>query len=208
MGPTVPPMASTVAVRAAAVDRAAVSRWTRDNGVYVALGLLLAYNAFFTPRFDTWGNLSVQLIQDTRIIAVALGMALVIGTEGIDLSVGAVMALAGGLLVQFSGLPGVVAILLVLAVGALVGLLNGTLVAIVGVQPIVATLAFLFAGRSLAQLLLQGQNPSIHDPTVLGISEFGKKARPIHWINPSPKRSQSSSCLPKRRIKKTRPNRR
>jgi ribose/xylose/arabinose/galactoside ABC-type transport system permease subunit len=163
-------MTSPVALRAPAVDRAAVSRWTRDKGVYVALVLLLVYNVFFTPNFVTLDNLNVQAILDTRIIVVALGMALVIGTEGIDLSVGAVMALAGGLLVQLTGLPAVVAILLVLVVGALVGLLNGTLVAIVGVQPIVATLAFLFAGRSLAQLLLQGQNPSIHNPTVLAIS--------------------------------------
>jgi ribose transport system permease protein len=97
-------------------------------------------------------------------------MALVIGTEGIDLSVGAVMALAGALLVQFSGLPAIPAIVLVLALGGLVGLLNGSLVAYVGIQPIVATLAFLFAGRSIAQLLLSGKNPSIHNQTILKIS--------------------------------------
>jgi len=163
-------MASPVALRAPALDRAAVLRWLRDNGVYAALVLLIAYNAAFTPRFVTLHNLNVQAILDTRIIVVSLGMAMVIGTEGIDLSVGAVMALAGGLLVQFAGLPAVVSILLVLAVGALVGLLNGTLVAVVGVQPIVATLAFLFAGRSLAQLLLEGRNPSIQNDTVLEIS--------------------------------------
>ena len=60
--------------------------------------------------------------------------------------------------------------MVVLVVGALIGLLNGTLVAVFGVQPIIATLAFLFAGRSIAQLLLQGLNPSIADPTVLGIA--------------------------------------
>ena len=163
-------MTEALAVRLSDIDRAAVSRWTRDKGVYVALLLLLVYNAFFTPRFVNMHNLNVQLILDTRIIVVALGMALVIGTEGIDLSVGAVMALAGGLLVQFSGLPAIVAIVLVLVVGAIVGLLNGTLVAIVGVQPIVATLAFLFAGRSLAQLLLQGRNPSIHNSAILAVS--------------------------------------
>jgi ribose/xylose/arabinose/galactoside ABC-type transport system permease subunit len=163
-------VASPVAVRAPALDRAGVLRWIRDNGVYAALVLLIAYNAAFTPHFVTLHNLNVQAILDTRIIVVSLGMAMVIGTEGIDLSVGAVMALAGGLLVQFAALPAVVALLLVLAVGALVGLLNGTLVAVVGVQPIVATLAFLFAGRSLAQLLLEGQNPSIQNESVLAIS--------------------------------------
>jgi ribose transport system permease protein len=145
-------------------------RWIRENGVYVALAVILVYDLLFTRRFVTLNNLNVQLISVTRIAVVALGMALVIGTEGIDLSVGAVMALAGALLVQFSGLPTIPAILLVLALGGLVGLLNGSLVAYIGIQPIVATLAFLFAGRSIAQLLLSGKNPSIHNQTILKIS--------------------------------------
>jgi galactofuranose transport system permease protein len=161
---------STIAARLPRVDRRTTLRWIRENGVYVALAIILIYNLLFTHRFVTLNNLNVQLISVTRIVVVALGMALVIGTEGIDLSVGAVMALAGGLLVQFSGLPTIPAVLLVLFVGGLVGLLNGSLVAYIGVQPIVATLAFLFAGRSIAQLLLSGKNPSIGNGTILKIS--------------------------------------
>ncbi len=149
------------------VDRDRVLRWTRDNGVYVALVLIICYNLAFTPLFVTWDNLSVQLVLATKVIVVSLGMAMVIGTGGIDLSVGAVMALSGALLVQFSAVPEVVTILVALLAGALVGLLNGSLVSIVGVQPIVATLAFLFAGRSIAQLLLTGMNPSIRDETLV-----------------------------------------
>ncbi len=163
-------LSTAIAGTAGRVDRASALRWTRDNGVYVALVLIVAYNLLFTPRFITWDNLDVQLVLVTRIVVVALGMAMVIGTAGIDLSVGAVMALSGALLVQFSGVPGVAAIALALAIGGLVGVLNGFLVGFVGIQPIVATLAFLFAGRSLAQLLLVGKNPSIHDPVILGIS--------------------------------------
>lgn len=149
------------------IDRAVVLRWTRDNGVYVALVLIIVYNLGFTPRFVTWDNLSVQVVLSTRVIVVALGMAVVIGTGGIDLSVGAVMALSGALLVQFSAVPEVVAILVALVAGALVGLLSGTLVSVFGIQPIVATLAFLFAGRSIAQLLLTGMNPSVRDETLI-----------------------------------------
>ncbi|MBN9328569.1 ABC transporter permease [Cellulomonas sp. 73-145] len=163
-------LSTAVAGTAARADRATVLRWTRDNGVYVALVLIVVYNVLFTPRFITWDNLDVQLVLCTRIVVVALGMAMVIGTAGIDLSVGAVMALSGALLVQFSGVPGVGAIALALVIGGLVGVLNGFLVGVVGIQPIVATLAFLFAGRSLAQLLLAGKNPSIHDKVILGIS--------------------------------------
>jgi len=152
------------------LDRGAVLRWTRDNGVYVALAAIILYNVFFTPRFVTLDNLNVQLVLVTRIVVVSLGMAMVIGTAGIDLSVGAVVALSGALLVQFSDLPAVAAIAIALLVGGLVGLLNGFLVGGVGIQPIVATLAFLFAGRSLAQLLLVGKNPSIHDNMILKIA--------------------------------------
>jgi ribose/xylose/arabinose/galactoside ABC-type transport system permease subunit len=163
-------VASAITARLQWFDRRVALRWIRDNGVYVALAVILIYDLLFTRRFVTLNNLNVQLISVTRIAVVALGMALVIGTEGIDLSVGAVMALAGALLVQFSGLPAIPAIVLVLALGGLVGLLNGSLVAYVGIQPIVATLAFLFAGRSIAQLLLSGKNPSIHNQTILKIS--------------------------------------
>ena len=161
---------ATVVDRAMRVDRASALRWTRDNGVYVALVLIVIYNVIFTPRFVTPENLNVQLVLVTRVIVVALGMALVIGTAGIDLSVGAVMALSGAVLVQVSGLPGIAAIGVALCVGAMVGVLNGFLVGYVGIQPIVATLAFLFAGRSLAQLMLSGKNPSIRDSTILGVS--------------------------------------
>lgn len=165
-------MASQAAVAdpASRLDRTAVLRWARDNGVYVALVLLIAYNLLFTPRFITPENLNVQLVLCTRIIVVSLGMAMVIGTAGIDLSVGAVMALSGALLVQFSSVPGGTAIAFALIVGGMVGLMNGFLVGFVGVQPIIATLAFLFAGRSLAQLLLSGKNPSIHNESILGVS--------------------------------------
>ena len=161
---------ASLRVALTSLDRGAVLRWTRDNGVYVALAAIVLYNLFFTPRFITLDNLNVQLVLVTRIVVVSLGMAMVIGTAGIDLSVGAVVALSGALLVQFSDLPAVAAIAVALLVGGLVGLLNGFLVGVVGIQPIVATLAFLFAGRSLAQLLLVGKNPSIHDNAILKIA--------------------------------------
>ena len=62
--------------------------WLRDNGVYAAIVLLLVYNAAFTENFNTFANLNTQLVQVAPILIVALGMALVIGTEGVDLSVG------------------------------------------------------------------------------------------------------------------------
>jgi ribose transport system permease protein len=135
--------------------------------VYAALVLLLVFNVVFTSNFLTVGNFRTQLIQASPVIVVALGMALVIGTEGIDLSVGAVMALAAAVVPLYLGYGVVVAIVVALVTGLLSGLVNGTLVATVGVQPIVATLALFVGGRGLALVIADGQLKGISDPSYL-----------------------------------------
>lgn len=139
----------------------------RDNGVYLALAALLLFNAVATSNFLTVGNARTQLIQAAPVIVVALGMALVIGTQGIDLSVGAVMALAAAVLPLYLGYGPIVAIVMALLVGLLAGALNGSLVAFVGVQPIVATLALFVGGRGVALVLADGQLKSISNDTFL-----------------------------------------
>jgi galactofuranose transport system permease protein len=143
--------------------------WLRDNGVYAALVLLLLFNLVFTANFMTVGNFRTQLIQASPIIVVALGMALVIGTEGVDLSVGAVMALAAAVVPLYLGYGFLAAIAVALLAGLLAGLVNGALVAVVGVQPIVATLALFVGGRGLALVLADGQLKSISDETFLAL---------------------------------------
>nr|WP_198557133.1 ABC transporter permease [Enterovibrio nigricans] len=59
--------------------------------------LLLGFNVLFTPNFLQIQTLYVNISQVATIAIVAIGMTLVIATAGIDLSVGAVMALAGAL---------------------------------------------------------------------------------------------------------------
>jgi ribose transport system permease protein len=136
-------------------------------GVYLAIVLLALYNIFFTPYFLTWSNLRIQLIQVAPVVIVALGMALVIGTEGIDLSVGSVMALAAAFIPLYLGYGVVAAILVSLIAGVVVGLINGVLVARVGLQPIVATLALFVGGRGLAVVITHGQLKDIHDANFL-----------------------------------------
>jgi galactofuranose transport system permease protein len=143
--------------------------WLGDRGVYLALALLVAFNLAFTANFATVGNLRLQLIQVVPVAIVALGMALVIGTEGIDLSVGATMAIAAALLPFYLGYGPWVAIPVALAAGGVVGLVNGGLVAFVGVQPIVATLGLLVAGRGIALVIAQGRLTELFDPTLAAI---------------------------------------
>jgi ribose transport system permease protein len=143
--------------------------WLRDNGVYAAIVVLVAYNLVFTDNFATLANLNTQLVQVAPILIVALGMALVIGTEGVDLSVGSVMAIAAAILPLYLGYGLVPAIGLALVAGALCGLVNGTLVAVVGIQPIVATLALLVGGRGLALVFADGQLKDIRNEAVLDL---------------------------------------
>lgn len=155
------------ATRASAT--AARTRWLQDNGVYVAVAALLLFNALFTSNFLTLGNFTTQLVQAAPVLIVALGMALVIGTEGIDLSVGAVMALAAAIIPLYLGAGPLMAIAMALVVGALAGVFNGFLVAKVGIQPIVATLALLVGGRGLALVIAEGQLVQLHDPAFLAL---------------------------------------
>jgi ribose/xylose/arabinose/galactoside ABC-type transport system permease subunit len=111
------------------------------------------------------------------LMLAALGMTLVIATRGIDISIGAVVALAGtvsamligGTMVMHDGVPDYVsnvpmAWALCAAMGAalLCGAWNGLLVSALGLQPIVATLILMVAGRGLAQLLTDGQIVTVY----------------------------------------------
>lgn len=145
------------------------TRWLQDNGVYLAVAALLLFNALFTANFLTLGNFSTQLVQAAPVLVVALGMALVIGTEGVDLSVGAVMALAAAIIPLYLGAGPLPAILMALVAGLVAGAFNGVLVARVGIQPIVATLALLVAGRGLALVIANGQLVQLHDPAFLAL---------------------------------------
>ncbi|MEV4703717.1 ABC transporter permease [Actinoplanes sp. NPDC049316] len=150
-----------------ALDLARVRAWLPKYGVYVAILVLVGYNVLFTPNFLTWGNLRIQLIQVAPIVIVALGMALVIGTEGIDLSVGSVMALAAALIPLYLGYGVLAALLVSLLAGVVVGLINGTLVARVGLQPIVATLALFVGGRGLALVISNGQLKDVRNEDLI-----------------------------------------
>ena len=149
--------------------RGAVLGVLQKYGVYIAIIVLLLYNLLFTPNFFQLENFRTQFVQVVPVLIVALGMALVIGTEGIDLSVGGVMALAAAVIPLYIGYGLVPVVIIAIVVGSLVGLINGALVAFVGVQPIVATLSLMVAGRGIALLIANEQLKSVIDPNLLAI---------------------------------------
>jgi ribose/xylose/arabinose/galactoside ABC-type transport system permease subunit len=146
---------------------------------YVALALVLLINWLLFPSFFNlrlqdgrlFGSLIDVLNRGAPVAILAIGMTAVIATKGIDLSVGAVMAVAGAaaaMLVQ-SGQPLIVVLAVALLIGLACGLWNGFLVAVLDLQPIIATLILMVAGRGVAQLITEGFIVTFSDPSLIFI---------------------------------------
>ncbi|MER7349735.1 ABC transporter permease [Streptomyces aurantiacus] len=150
------------------LDRDRLLRLLQDYGVHLGVAVLLLVNIAFTPHFLSAENFRTQAVQVAPVMIVALGMALAIGSEGVDLSVGSVMALSTSLLSLYLGYGMWIALLVAVLGGIAVGVANGALIAYIGVQPIVATLALMVAGRGLALVLLP-QLKDVRDPTMASL---------------------------------------
>ncbi len=155
----------------------------------VAIALILVFDALVAPGFfkigilegHLYGNLIDVLNDGAPLALVAIGMTLVIATGGVDLSVGAVVAISaamGAVLINpalgnklitndiltrdATNTPLGLIILADLAAGTLCGLWNGILVSRAKIQPMVATLILMVAGRGIAQLITNGQIMTIY----------------------------------------------
>ncbi|WP_250443007.1 ABC transporter permease [Actinotalea sp. C106] len=137
-----------------------------------ALITLIVVNSVARPRFlsitmrdgQLYGALIDILRGSAPLMLVALGMTIVIATRGIDLSVGAIMAVSGAValtVIDGSNDPSnlgtvLVAIAVAVLVALVLGVWNGFLVAVLGIQPIIATLVLMLAGRGVALLITGG----------------------------------------------------
>ena len=166
---------SDVALARGGVDRARVLAWLRDYGVYAAIVLLVVIATVLNPSFLGASNLRVQAFQLAPTLFVSLGMALVIATEGVDLSVGAVIALAASLIPLYLGYDAGIAIVVCVIGGAVAGAVNGLMVAVAKVQPIVATLAMMIGLRGIAVIFNGNQAKPVNDPIfgAIGLNSVG-----------------------------------
>lgn len=164
----------------------------QENRLFLPLGalvLILLFDAFYAPGFfkigiqegHLYGNLIDVVNNGAPLVLVAMGMTMVIATGGVDLSVGAVIAISGAMgavlinpslgnqLISNSitakdatNTPLPIIVLADLAAGTLCGLWNGILVSRARIQPMVATLILMVAGRGIAQLITNGQIMTIY----------------------------------------------
>jgi ribose transport system permease protein len=160
---TLQPAGSVVA--ATAPDKPAKRRWEEQllsgsRGPALGLIVLAVALTIYSPFFLTKDNLLNVIDQVTVLGILALGMTAVIVIGGIDLSVGAVLALAMmvlGWLSHDGGLPMVLAVIGALVVGSAAGLVNGLLTTYAKLPAFIATLAMLSAARGLANVITDGQ---------------------------------------------------
>jgi ribose/xylose/arabinose/galactoside ABC-type transport system permease subunit len=128
-------------------------------GLILSFLLLCVVLSLLSDRFLTLNNAVNLLRQSTINGIIAVGMTYVILTAGIDLSVGATLALStvvtANLLQQ--GIPVLLAVLIGLALGAALGFLNGLIITKARVPPFVATLGMMTVGRGLALTYTQGR---------------------------------------------------
>jgi ribose transport system permease protein len=127
----------------------------RESGGILVLLIFMAALILTTKDFLTFTNLD-NLVRQVAVFAIlSVGQLFVILTGGIDLSVGSVLGLSGGVtaLLLASGTPIALAILVGLLVGLVVGLVNGLLVSRFGLPPFIATLGMLGIARGVVLLL-------------------------------------------------------
>ncbi|WP_434048463.1 MULTISPECIES: ABC transporter permease [Sorangium] len=167
---------------------ASLRRLTRRSAFWptAMLGLLLLVNLLINPQLfaitvkdgHLYGSVIDILNRAAPLMIVAMGLTLVIATHGIDISVGAVVAISGAVAAALiggelvlhggAGMQDVTQVPLPIVIGgalgvALVfGMWNGALVSLLGMQPIIATLILLVMGRGVAQLITNGQILTIY----------------------------------------------
>ncbi|MFD1637069.1 ABC transporter permease subunit [Evansella tamaricis] len=130
----------------------------RKYGTVLGLILLVVLITIINPRFITLDNILNIFRQVSINGLIAFGMTFVILTGGIDLSVGAILALSGmllGLMIA-AGVPELIAIPTVIIFGALLGLFNGIFVAKVKLQAFIVTLATMTMYRGITMIISDG----------------------------------------------------
>jgi len=132
----------------------------RVPGVAFMLVLLFVAFATTTPGFTTLANLSNVVVQSTILLIIALPMTLIIMTEGLDLSIGAVLTLTSIIFASVLLPTGSYALAFAASsvVGIMFGAVNGWLIAVPRIPPFVATLGTLGIAQGLCLIVTDGQS--------------------------------------------------
>jgi len=178
---TITPAPPTLSAPGAAGKPAGIGARVRDAFTSPKYGPVLVTAVLFVAVFVAGGVrypgfLSGQVllnlfVDNAYLIVLAVGMTFVILTGGIDLSVGAVVALSTMIAASLlqAGLPPAVVIPVILVATSILGLLVGLMIHFFKVQPFIATLAAMFLARGLCYVISQS-SISISDPAFIALA--------------------------------------
>ncbi|ERI07128.1 ABC transporter permease subunit [Aneurinibacillus aneurinilyticus] len=167
-------------------DKKSFSLNLQKLGPFIGLLVITIILAVMSPNFLTLNNILNVLRQVSINALIAFGMTFVILTGGIDLSVGAILALSGALTagLMTGGMDPLLAILVGLLAGTAMGMVNGLLVAKGKVAPFIATLATMTIFRGLTLVYTEGRPITGFDSdmfTMLGAGYLFNIPVPVIW---------------------------
>ena len=168
-------------------DRAVIMVLRHNLGIMLVLLLLVVLLSALSPVFLTPNNLLTVLKQISHNMCLALGMTLVIILGGIDLSVGALVAMIGtvtvGLIVN-QGVPIFVGILMGLFLGIICGAINGGFVAFFKFPAFIVTLSMMNIARGVAYIYCGGKTTRIMDERFvkIGTGSLGLVPVPVIYM--------------------------
>lgn len=175
------------AKRQGMMDRAVFMFLRHNLGIMLVLLLLVVLLSVLSPVFLTPNNLLTVLKQISHNMCLALGMTLVIILGGIDLSVGALVAMIGtvtvGLIVN-QGVPIFAGILIGLFLGIICGAINGGFVAFFKFPAFIVTLSMMNIARGAAYIYCGGKTTRIMDERFvkIGTGSLGLIPVPVIYM--------------------------
>ena len=149
--------------------------------LFVFFAVTAGFFCLFAPHFASASNFENLMSGYSFIAILAIGQSFPILLRGIDLSIGAVVALAGMVafdLTLIFHMPGYLVLLLALSAATLAGAFNGVLIVYLRLQPFIATLATLAAYRGLVfsisgrQLVPELSTTPIRDPWIIALETY------------------------------------
>lgn len=152
-------------------------------GIIIALLIMCVLLSITTTSFLTTTNLFNVLRQIAVNVFLACGMTMVIILGGIDLSVGAIIALSGCIcasLIDKAGINVFAAVLIGVLAGMVVGMINGLIISGTTIPPFIVTLATMNISRGMARVMVNNKTVAVSDPTYKFIGTGYVAGIPVH----------------------------
>lgn len=133
----------------------------RELGLVVALILLLVAAKILTPAFYSFDSISSMLTNNAVYAILAVGVSFTLITGGIDISIGAILAISGisvtQLMIKFPQIPSFLFVLFGISIGCICGFINGFLIGKMKIVPMIVTLGTMYIYRGLAYVISNGE---------------------------------------------------